>query len=47
MWQYVRVRRNEKYKFPATIELEYPPPAGSDSEKEIVKCIAFAKACLA
>jgi hypothetical protein len=39
--------KKEKYKFPATIELEYAPPAGSDSEKEIVKCLAYAKAALA
>ena len=43
----LQLMKKEKYKFPATIELEYPPPAGSDSEKEIVKCLAFAKACLA
>ena len=39
--------KTEKYKFPVTIELEYPPPEGSDSEKEIVKCLAYAKAALA
>ena len=37
----------EKYKFPVTIELEYPPPEGSDSEKEIIKCLQYAKMCLA
>ena len=39
--------KKENYKFPATIELEYRPPAGSDSEKEIVKCLAYAKDALA
>ena len=39
--------KQEQYKFPATIELEYRPPAGSDSEKEVVKCLAYAKAALA
>jgi hypothetical protein len=39
--------KKEKYKFPATIELEYAPPTGSDSEKEVVKCLAYAKAALA
>jgi pentatricopeptide repeat protein len=39
--------KNEGYKFPCTIELEYVPPAGSDSEKEVVKCLAYVKAALA
>jgi sugar phosphate isomerase/epimerase len=43
----LQLLKTEKYKFPATIELEYAPPEGSDSEKEIVKCLAFAKAALA
>ena len=43
----LRLMKKEKYKFPATIELEYAPPEGSDSEKEIVRCLAFAKAALA
>lgn len=34
------------YKFPATIELEYGPPPGSDSEQEIGKCLAYAKTAL-
>jgi sugar phosphate isomerase/epimerase len=43
----LQLMKKEGYKFPATIELEYTPPAGSDSEKEIVKCLAYAKAVLA
>jgi hypothetical protein len=43
----LQLMKTEKYKFPATIELEYAPPEGSDSEKEIIKCLAFAKAALA
>ena len=43
----LQLMKKEGYKFPATIELEYAPPAGSDSEKEIVKCLAYAKAALA
>jgi sugar phosphate isomerase/epimerase len=43
----LQLMKKEHYKFPATIELEYAPPAGSDSEKEIVKCLAYAKAALA
>ena len=43
----LQLMKKEGYKFPATIELEYAPPAGSDSEKEILKCLAYAKAALA
>ena len=43
----LQLMKKEGYKFPATIELEYTPPEGSDSEKEIVKCLAYAKAALA
>jgi sugar phosphate isomerase/epimerase len=43
----LQLMKKEGYKFPATIELEYAPPAGSDSEKEIIKCLAYAKAALA
>jgi sugar phosphate isomerase/epimerase len=39
--------KREGYKFAATIELEYAPPAGSDSEKEVARCLAYAKAALA
>ena len=34
--------KKNKYKFPATIELEYNIPAGSDAVKEVVKCREFA-----
>ena len=43
----LRLVKIERYPFPATIELEYTPPDGSNSEKEIVKCREFAKAALA
>lgn len=43
----LQLMKKEGYKFPATIELEYAPPTGSDSEKEIAKCLAYAKAALA
>jgi sugar phosphate isomerase/epimerase len=39
--------KRERYPFPCTIELEYIAPEGSDSEKEIIKCLAYAKAALA
>ncbi len=35
------------YKFPATIELEYNIPAGSDAVKEVMKCRDYAKSALA
>ena len=35
--------RDEHYTFPASIELEYPAPAGSNSAIEIARCVAFAK----
>ena len=38
--------RNKKYKFPATIELEYPIPAGSDAVKETAKCVEYARKAL-
>ncbi len=38
--------RNSKYKFPASIELEYPIPAGSDAIKETAKCVEYARKAL-
>ncbi|MPR33376.1 sugar phosphate isomerase/epimerase family protein [Salmonirosea aquatica] len=38
--------RDKKYKFPATIELEYPIPAGSDAVKETAKCVEYARKAL-
>lgn len=43
----LQLMKREGYKFPATIELEYAPPAGSDSEKEVARCLAYATAALA
>ena len=36
-----------KYKFPATIELEYQVPEGSDAVKEVQKCVEFCEKVLA
>jgi sugar phosphate isomerase/epimerase len=36
-----------KYKFPATIELEYQIPEGSDAIKEVQKCVEFCQKALA
>jgi sugar phosphate isomerase/epimerase len=38
--------KKNKYKFPATIELEYNIPAGSDAVKEVIKCREYAKKAL-
>jgi sugar phosphate isomerase/epimerase len=42
----LQLMKKEGYKFPATIELEYAIPEGSDSVKEVAKCLAYAKAAL-
>jgi sugar phosphate isomerase/epimerase len=39
--------RQEKYKFPASIELEYEIPEGSDAVVEVSKCVQFCKNALA
>jgi sugar phosphate isomerase/epimerase len=38
----LKLIKKNKWKFPATIELEYPIPAGSDAVKEVIKCREFA-----
>lgn len=35
--------KKKKYKFPATIELEYDVPEGSDAVKEVAKCVEYTK----
>jgi sugar phosphate isomerase/epimerase len=43
----LQVMRKEKYTFPASIEMEYPVPDGSDAVKEVAKCVEFCKSALA
>jgi sugar phosphate isomerase/epimerase len=38
--------KNKKYKIPATIELEYDIPSGSDAVQETKKCVEYAKKIL-
>jgi sugar phosphate isomerase/epimerase len=38
----LELMRKNHYKFPATIELEYKIPEGSDPVKEVIKCREFA-----
>ena len=42
----LRLMRDEKYRFPATIELEYEVPDGSDAVQEVKKCLAFCREAL-
>lgn len=42
----LELMRAKKYKFPATIELEYEIPTGSDALKETAKCVEFARKAL-
>lgn len=39
--------QKNKYKFPATIELEYQIPEGSDAVKEVQRCVEFCRKSLA
>jgi len=43
----LQLMKREKYSFQATIELEYPVPAGSTRVAEIAKCLTFCKDVLA
>ncbi len=43
----LQLMRDQKYRFPATIELEYDIPAGSDAVKEVRKCLEFCRRALA
>ncbi|MGH7576904.1 MAG: hypothetical protein ACREM1_17480 [Longimicrobiales bacterium] len=38
--------RDERMPFMATIELEYPTPAGSTVMAELGKCVEYAKSAL-
>lgn len=42
----LKIMRDNKYKFPATVELEYNIPAGSTSVKEVQKCLEYCKSAL-
>ena len=42
----LRLMRDNKYTFPATVELEYEIPAGSNSVQEVKRCIEYAKNAL-
>ncbi|MFX0555604.1 sugar phosphate isomerase/epimerase family protein [Maribacter sp. CXY002] len=42
----LQLMRDNNYSFPATIELEYDIPEGSNAVEEVKKCLAFAKQAL-
>lgn len=42
----LRLMKKNKYKFPATIEMEYTVPANSDAVKEVAKCFDFCRKAL-
>ena len=42
----LHLMRDNKWKFQATIEFEYPVPAGSDRMAELAKSIEYCKQCL-
>ena len=43
----LRLMRDNKYSFPATIELEYKIPEGSTPVEEVKKCLEYCRAALA
>ena len=42
----LQLMRDQKYKFPATAELEYTIPEGSDAVKELAKCLEYCRKAL-
>lgn len=45
--QVLQVMSDQKYDFPATVELEYEIPTGSDAVKEVAKCLEYCRKALA
>jgi sugar phosphate isomerase/epimerase len=43
----LQLMKKNKYSFPATVELEYQIPQGSDAVKEVQKCLEYARKALA
>ena len=42
----LQLMKKNKYSFPATIELEYQIPDGSDAVKEVAKCVEYCRKAL-
>lgn len=47
MKEILQLMKRKQYRFPASIELEYPVPEGSDAVAEVRKCVDYCKAALA
>lgn len=47
MKEILQLMKRNKYRFPASIELEYQVPEGSDPVAEVRKCVAYCKSALA
>lgn len=43
----LQLMRDQNYKFPATVEVEYEIPEGSDAVKEVAKCLEYCRKALA
>ncbi|MCB1208473.1 MAG: sugar phosphate isomerase/epimerase [Verrucomicrobiales bacterium] len=43
----LQLMKQEKWTFPAEVELEYPIPEGSDAVKEVAKCVQYCQEALA
>lgn len=44
--QILHLMKKNKFKFPATVELEYPVPDNSDAVKEVAKCVEYCRKAL-
>ncbi|THH39654.1 sugar phosphate isomerase/epimerase family protein [Neolewinella litorea] len=44
--QVLTLMSREKYTFPATVELEYDIPEGSDAVQEVARCLEYCRKCL-
>lgn len=42
----LQLMRDQKFKFPATVELEYKIPDGSDAVKEVARCLEYCRKAL-
>lgn len=42
----LQLMRDERYKFPASIELEYQIPSGSDAVQEVARCLEYCRKAL-
>lgn len=43
----LQLMKKEKYTFPASIEMEYPVPEGSDAVREVARCLDYCRTALA